>query len=120
MSRAKLPVVAAGTDWAPVLGGRLGRRPGDLSHHAVEVTRNRLRLALVCFVIVFSVLAGRLTQLTILQGKPAWHSSAQSKMPLRGLPLLTAMGLFWRRKFRPSRLAPMPRKSQMAKLWRSA
>ena len=79
MSRAKLPVVAAGTDWAPVLGGRLGRRPGDLSHHAVEVTRNRLRLALVCFVIVFSVLAGRLTQLTILQGKPAWHSSAQKQ-----------------------------------------
>ena len=53
MIRAKLPVVTAGTDWAPVLGGRLGRRPGDLSHHAVEVTRNRLRLAVVCFVIVF-------------------------------------------------------------------
>ncbi|MGC6534964.1 MAG: peptidoglycan D,D-transpeptidase FtsI family protein [Parvibaculales bacterium] len=70
MSRAKLPVVAAGTDWAPVLGGRLGRRPGDLSHHAVEVTRNRLRLALICFVVVFSVLAGRLAQLTVWEASP--------------------------------------------------
>lgn len=77
MSRAKLPVVAAGTDWAPVLGGRLGRRPGDLSHHAVEVTRNRLRLALICFIVVFSVLAGRLTQLTVLQVKPAWQASTK-------------------------------------------
>lgn len=80
MSRAKLPVVAAGTDWAPVLGGRLGRRPGDLSHHAVEVTRNRLRLALICFAIVFTVLAGRLAQLTVWQGKPAWQvTDATSK-----------------------------------------
>ena len=78
MSRAKLPVVAAGTDWAPVLGGRLGRRPGDLSHHAVEVTRNRLRLALICFIAVFSVLAGRLTQLTVLENKPAWQAGIAS------------------------------------------
>lgn len=67
---AKLPIVAAGRDWALVLGGRLGRRPGDLSHHAVETTRHRLRLALVCFVVVFSVLAGRLVQLTVLESKP--------------------------------------------------
>ena len=79
MIRAKLPVVAAGTDWAPVLGGRLGRRPGDLSHHAVEVTRNRLRLAVVCFVIVFTVLAARLTHLTVLQGTPAWQAGHKAK-----------------------------------------
>lgn len=72
MSRAKLPVVRAGIDWAVPLGGRLGRRPGDLSHHAVEATRSRLRLALICFAIVFTVLAGRLAQLTVLQAAPVW------------------------------------------------
>ncbi len=75
MSRAKLPVVAAGKDWALVLGGRLGRRPGDLSHHAVEITRNRLRLAVVCFVIVFGVLGARLTQLTVLESAPVSQAS---------------------------------------------
>ena len=72
MSRAKLPVVRAGLDWAVPLGGRLGRRPGDLSHHAVEATRSRLRLALICFAVVFTVLAGRLAQLTVLQAAPVW------------------------------------------------
>ena len=72
MSRAKLPVVRAGLDWAVPLGGRLGRRPGDLSHHAVEATRSRLRLALICFAVVFSVLAGRLAQLTVWQAAPVW------------------------------------------------
>ncbi len=79
MSRAKLPVVAAGRDWAAVLGGRLSSGPGDLSEHAVEVTRNRLRLALTCFVIVFGVLAGRLVQLTVLENQPAWQAGAQKQ-----------------------------------------
>lgn len=79
MSRAKLPIVAAGRDWALVLGGRLGRRPGDLSHHAVEVTTHRLRLALVCFAVVFSVLAGRLVQLTVLEGKPLGHAALKKQ-----------------------------------------
>jgi cell division protein FtsI (penicillin-binding protein 3) len=78
MSRAKLPVVAAGRDWAAVLGGRLTLGPGDLSHHAVEVTRNRLRLALICFVLVFTVLGGRLVQLTVLENQPAWQAGAQT------------------------------------------
>ena len=77
MSRAKLPVVRAGLDWAVPLGGRLGRRPGDLSHHAVETTRSRLRLALICFAIVFAVLGGRLAQLTVLQAAPIWFSQAK-------------------------------------------
>jgi cell division protein FtsI (penicillin-binding protein 3) len=79
MSRAKLPVVAAGRDWAAALGGRLNGGPGDLSEHAVEVTRNRLRLALICFVLVFSVLAGRLVQLTVLENKPAWQAGTQKQ-----------------------------------------
>ena len=77
MSRAKLPVVRAGLDWAVPLGGRLGRRPGDLSHHAVEATRSRLRLALICFALVFAVLGGRLAQLTVLQAAPIWVSQAK-------------------------------------------
>lgn len=79
MSRAKLPVVKAGLDWAVPLGGRLGRRPGDLSHHAVEATKRRLRLALICFALVFSVLAGRLAQLTVLQAAPIWVAKAQQE-----------------------------------------
>lgn len=70
MSRNKLPLVPVGHDWALVLGGRLGRRPGDLSHHAVETTRKRIRVALVCFFVVFAVLGGRLVQLTVIDAKP--------------------------------------------------
>ncbi len=78
MSRAKLPIVRAGIDWAVPLGGMLGRRPGDLSHHAVEATRGRLRLALICFAVVFTVLAGRLAQLTVLQAAPAWVAGSKA------------------------------------------
>ena len=88
MSRAKLPVVRAGLDWAVPLGGRLGRRPGDLSHHAVEATRSRLRLALICFAIVFTVLAGRLAQLTVLQAAPVWVSQAK-KAEHMARPIIT-------------------------------
>lgn len=70
MSRNRLPLVPIGHDWALVLGGRLGRRPGDLSHHAVETTRNRLRVALICFFLVFAVLGARLVQLTVIDAKP--------------------------------------------------
>ena len=56
MRSGKLPLVPVGNDWAMVLGGRLGRRAGDLTQHAVETTRSRLRLAFICFFIVFSVL----------------------------------------------------------------
>ena len=77
MSRAKLPVVRAGIDWALPLGGRLGRRPGDLSQHAVEVTRSRLRLALICFAVVFAVLGGRLAQLTVLEAAPISIAASQ-------------------------------------------
>ncbi|MCH1568929.1 MAG: penicillin-binding protein 2 [Alphaproteobacteria bacterium] len=74
MSRTKLPLVPVGHDWAMVLGGRLGRRAGDLAQHAVETTRSRLRLALICFFIVFTVLGGRLVQLTVLDAAPAQHA----------------------------------------------
>jgi hypothetical protein len=76
MSRGKLPLVPVGHDWAMVLGGRLGRRAGDLAQHAVETTRSRLRLAVICFFIVFSVLGGRLVQLTVLDAAPTQRANA--------------------------------------------
>ena len=76
MRSGKLPLVPVGRDWAMVLGGRLGRRAGDLTQHAVETTRSRLRLALICFFIVFSVLGGRLVQLTVLDAAPAQRSAS--------------------------------------------
>ena len=79
MSRGKLPLVPVGHDWAVVLGGRLGRRAGDLAQHAVETTRSRLRLALICFFIVFSVLGGRLVQLTVLDAAPTQRANAAYK-----------------------------------------
>ena len=75
----KLPLVPVGHDWAMVLGGRLGRRAGDLAQHAVETTRSRLRLALICFFIVFTVLGGRLVQLTVLDGAPVQRANAVHK-----------------------------------------
>lgn len=88
MSRAKLPVVKAGIDWAVPLGGRLGRRPGDLSHHAVEATRSRLRLALICFALVFAVLAGRLAQLTLSHTAPHLAAHAETARHLER-PIIT-------------------------------
>lgn len=79
MSRGKLPLVPVGNDWAMVLGGRLGRRAGDLAQHAVETTRSRLRLALICFFIVFAVLGGRLVQLTVLDAAPVKRAGALHK-----------------------------------------
>jgi len=79
MNRGKLPLVPVGHDWAMVLGGRLGRRAGDLAQHAVETTRSRLRLALICFFIVFSVLGGRLVQLTVLDAAPTQRANAAHK-----------------------------------------
>ena len=79
MRSGKLPLVPVGNDWAMVLGGRLGRRAGDLTQHAVETTRSRLRLALICFFIVFSVLGGRLVQLTVLDAAPAQRSAGVHK-----------------------------------------
>lgn len=79
MSRGKLPLVPVGNDWAMVLGGRLGRRAGDLAQHAVETTRSRLRLALICFFIVFAVLGGRLVQLTVLDAAPVKRAGASHK-----------------------------------------
>ena len=79
MRSGKLPLVPVGNDWAMVLGGRLGRRAGDLTQHAVEITRSRLRLALICFFIVFSVLGGRLVQLTVLDAAPAQRSAGVHK-----------------------------------------
>ena len=79
MSRGKLPLVPVGHDWAMVLGGRLGRRAGDLAQHAVETTRSRLRLAVICFFIVFSVLGGRLVQLTVLDAAPTQRANAAHK-----------------------------------------
>lgn len=88
MSRAKLPVVKAGIDWAVPLGGRLGRRPGDLSYHAVEATRSRLRLALICFALVFTVLAGRLAQLTLFQTAPDLVANAETTRQMER-PIIT-------------------------------
>ena len=65
-----------------VLGGRLGRRAGDLTQHAVETTRSRLRLALICF-IVFSVLGGRLVQLTVLDAAPAQRAGVHKNNLMR-------------------------------------
>ena len=72
MNRTRLPVVRAGGDWAAAIGARLGHSTGDLAHHAVERTRQRLRLALVGFVLVFSVLSFRLTYLTMMGEGPGF------------------------------------------------
>ena len=93
MSRAKLPVVAAGRDWAAALGGRLNAAPAGLSEHAVEVTRNRLRLALVCFVLIFTGLAGRLVQLTVLENQPAWQAGAQKQQRMLRPTILDRNGI---------------------------
>ena len=87
MSRGNL--VPVGHDWAMVLGGRLGRRAGDLTQHAAETTRSRLRLALICFFIVFSVLGGRLVQLTVLDAAPAQHIAGAHKKPFFTRPAIT-------------------------------
>ncbi|MGB0342845.1 MAG: peptidoglycan D,D-transpeptidase FtsI family protein [Parvibaculales bacterium] len=71
MARARLPVVRAGGDWAAHLAGRDGIVGADLSGHAVEMTRRRLRIAIVCFGLVFTLLAARLIHLTAFGVNPA-------------------------------------------------
>lgn len=88
MSRARLPVVRAGLDWAVPLGGRLGRHPGDLSHHGVQQTRQRLRLALLSFVVVFTVLVARLVDLTVA-GATGVAAHADSGAEVVTRPIIT-------------------------------
>ena len=71
MARARLPGVRAGGDWAAHLAGRDGIVGADLSGHAVEMTRRRLRIAIVCFGLVFTLLAARLIHLTAFGVNPA-------------------------------------------------
>ena len=71
MARARLPIVRAGGDWAAHLAGRDGIVGADLSGHAVEMTRRRLRIAIVCFGLVFTLLAARLIHLTAFGVNPA-------------------------------------------------
>ena len=86
MARASTPIVRAGGDWAAVMGSRLGQRPSDLSHHAVEQTRRRLRLALISFSLVFVVLIGRLADLTtsyqVTGASTALQTSAKQERPI--------------------------------------
>ena len=86
MVRASTPIVRAGGDWAAVMGSRLGQRPSDLSHHAVEQTRRRLRLALISFSLVFVVLIGRLADLTtsyqVTGASTALQTSAKQERPI--------------------------------------
>ena len=86
MARASTPIVRAGGDWAAVMGSRLGQRPSDLSHHAVEQTRRRLRLALISFSLVFVVLIGRLADLTtsyqVIGASTALQTSAKQERPI--------------------------------------
>lgn len=88
MNRTRLPVVRAGGDWAAAIGARLGPSTGDLAHHAVERTRQRLRLALVGFVLVFSVLSFRLTYLTMMGEGPGFSISA-SAANIQARPIIT-------------------------------
>ena len=71
MARARLPVVRAGGDWAAHLAGRDGIVGADVSGHAVEITRRRLRIAIVCFGLVFTLLGVRLVHLTAIGTNPA-------------------------------------------------
>jgi cell division protein FtsI (penicillin-binding protein 3) len=88
MRRAKTPVVRAGGDWAAALGRRMGKNTGDLSHHAVEQTRQRLRLALLGFTVVFTVLVGRLTYLTAI-GETTGQSLAAKAAQTQERPIIT-------------------------------
>ena len=88
MSRTKLPVVRAGGDWAAVMGARLGYPRGDVAHHAVERTRQRLRLAVMGFVLVFSVLSMRLTYLTMFGEGPGFSISS-SAANIQARPIIT-------------------------------
>ena len=88
MRRAKTPVVRAGGDWAAALGRRMGNNTGDLSHHAVEQTRQRLRLALLGFTMVFTVLVGRLTYLTAM-GENTGLSLAAKAAQTQERPIIT-------------------------------
>lgn len=89
MSRSRLPVVLAGGDWAAVLGGRLGRRPGDLSHAAVEQTNRRLNLAIVMFMLVFTVLGGRLVHLTMMSDDASAKRGGATRHDTTARPVIT-------------------------------
>ena len=111
MSRAKLPVVKAGIDWAACLwAGVLGRRPGDLSHHAVEATRSRLRLGADMFC-AGVCRAGRAPDAIDL----VTHGTAFGGPCRDGAPFGAAhyyrpqWGGFWPRKSPPPRWVRMPR-----------
>ena len=67
MKHAKIPLVTAGGDWAGVMNIHAGQIGNGVTHHGVEQTRARVRLASIMFVLVFAVLAGRLAQLTLAE-----------------------------------------------------
>ncbi len=89
MSRVRLRVVATGNDWAPFLGGQLGRRPGDLAHAAVEQTRRRLKSAVIVFMLVFVVLGGRLVHLTMVGDEAASHRRVAAYGQNKLRPIIT-------------------------------
>ena len=88
MARARLPVVRAGGDWAAHLAGRDGIVGADLSGHAVEMTRRRLRIAIVCFGLVFTLLAARLIHLTAFGVNPALAQRAGSGITAQVRPMI--------------------------------
>ena len=67
MTRAKIPLVTAGGDWAGAMNIHAGQIGNGVAHHGVEQTRARLRLASIMFVLVFAVLGARLAQLTLAE-----------------------------------------------------
>lgn len=88
MARARLPVVRAGGDWAAHLAGRDGIVGADLSGHAVEITRRRLRIAIVCFCLVFTLLGARLLHLTAISAHPAMAQRGTGNMSAQVRPMI--------------------------------
>ena len=67
MKHPKNPLETAGGDWAGAMNIHAGQINNGVAHHGVEQPRARLRLASIMFVLVFTVLGGRLAQLTLAE-----------------------------------------------------
>ena len=99
MKHAKIPLVTAGGDWAGVMNIHAGQIGNGVTHHGVEQTRARLRLASIMFVLVFAVLGGRLAQLTLAEDPQLARSAWPTARPRFGVPpLRTATAWCWPRK----------------------
>jgi cell division protein FtsI (penicillin-binding protein 3) len=110
VARARLPVVRAGGDWAAHLAGRDGIVGADLSGHAVEITRRRLRIAIVCFGLVFTLLGARLVHLTAIGTNPAMAQRGAGGMSAQLRPMIVdRMGAVLATQMDTTTLAANPR-----------